>query len=492
MKLKRLLCAASCAAFCLSLAGCVISAPQTVLTVDGEAIPAGLYLSYQYSAYTEAASQLSSNETLEDATIDDVPADEWVHNRTIELIRQHVYVERAFEEQGLTIPEAEAASAQSTADQYYDENEDLIAANGIGKESYRTFYMSQVKYNALLQAYLEEHRSEVTVDEAKGYMDTTYAHIMQLTLPSTDASYQLLDEDAAAALMEAANNAIAQMEDEGATLDEVADDVLQEVLPLSGREYTDSSVSEYLSERYVSENSTLYGNDFSLAMLAAEVGSCGLYTASTSPLLYEKLPNYETDQQFEEEHFAAMADEINARAFEEEVDEKAGALSLEEDAAAVRTYSVYNIKTEVRAPPHRRGAVSYPACSRKRGFYADIVYHRPGRHTAWGGRARLCRKRAHSGAHAAAGAAPHRGHGPLARHGGAAFAGPAHHAAGRADDRHYFIRPACPPHHWHPVPFCTKRCRHVRRAAARRGRSAGLQCKGRPAVCVLQTGVLPL
>ena len=111
MKLKRLLCAASCAAFCLSLAGCVISAPQTVLTVNGEAIPAGLYLSYQYSAYTEAASQLSSNETLEDATIDGVPADEWVHNRTIELIRQHVYVERAFEEQGLTIPEAEAASA---------------------------------------------------------------------------------------------------------------------------------------------------------------------------------------------------------------------------------------------------------------------------------------------------------------------------------------------------------------------------------------------
>ena len=102
-----------------------------------------------------------------------MPADEWVHNRTIELIRQHVYVERAFEEQGLTIPEAEAASAQSTADQYYDENEDLIAANGIGKESYRTFYMSQVKYNALLQAYLEEHRSEVTVDEAKEYSEAS-------------------------------------------------------------------------------------------------------------------------------------------------------------------------------------------------------------------------------------------------------------------------------------------------------------------------------
>ena len=64
MKLKRLLCAAASAVFCLSLAGCVISAPQTVLTVDGEPIPAGLYLSYQYCAYAEAASKLSSNEEL--------------------------------------------------------------------------------------------------------------------------------------------------------------------------------------------------------------------------------------------------------------------------------------------------------------------------------------------------------------------------------------------------------------------------------------------
>ena len=188
MKLKRLLCAAASAVFCLSLAGCVISAPQTVLTVDGEPIPAGLYLSYQYSAYAEAASQLSSNEELEDATIEDVPADEWVHTRTIELIRRHVYVERAFEAQGLSIPEDEAASAQSAADQYYEANEELIAANGIGKESYRIFYMNQVKYSALLEAYLEEHRSDVQLDEAKEYMDSTYAHIYQLALPSTDTS----------------------------------------------------------------------------------------------------------------------------------------------------------------------------------------------------------------------------------------------------------------------------------------------------------------
>ncbi len=347
MKRKLILCVALCAALCLSLAGCVIRAPQTVLTVDGEDIPAGLYLSYQYSAYTEATSQLSSNADLSEETIDDVPADEWIHTRTLELIRQHVYVEQAFAEQGLSLSDEELSSAQSAADQYYDENQELIAANGIGKESYRTFYLNQVKHNALLQAYLESHREDVTLQQAQEYMNTTYAHILQLVLPATDTSYQLLDADASAALMEAANEAIAQMEDGSATLDEVADEVLQEVLPLSGREYTDSSVSEYLSERYVSEESTMYGKDFSLAMLSAQVGDCGLYTASTSPLLYEKLPNYETDEEFETEHFDSIADEINTKAFEEEVKQLSEALSLEENASAVHTYSISNIKTEV-------------------------------------------------------------------------------------------------------------------------------------------------
>lgn len=347
LKRNQLLCAALCAVFCLSLAGCVIRAPQTVLTVDGQEIPAGLYLSYQYSAYTEATAQLSSNADLSEETIDDVPAQEWIHTRTLELIRQHVYVEQEFARQGLSLSDEELDSAQSAADAYYDENQELIAANGIGKESYRTFYMNQVKHNALLQAYVEAHREDVTLQQAEEYMDINYAHVLQLVLPATDTSYQLLDADASAALMEAANAAIAQMEDEGATLDEVADEVLQEVLPLSGREYTDTSVSEYLSDSYVSEESSTYGKDFSLAMLAAQVGDCGLYTASVSPLLYEKLPNYESDEDFEAQHFDVIADEINTKAFEEEMEQVSSSFSLEEDASAVRTYSVANIKTEV-------------------------------------------------------------------------------------------------------------------------------------------------
>ncbi len=99
-----------------------------------------------------------------------------------------------------------------------------------------------------------------------------------------------------------------------------------------------------------------------------------------------------------------MADEINARAFEEEVTKRPGPFPWRKTPLPCAPIPcIISRQCEPARPAASAGPVSYPACSRKRGFYADIVYHRPGRHTAWGGRARLCRKRAHSGAHAAAG-----------------------------------------------------------------------------------------
>lgn len=62
----------------------------------------------------------------------------------------------------------------------------------------------------------------------------------------------------------------------------------------------------------------------------------------------------------------------------------------------------------------------------------------------------------------------------------------------RADDGHYPVRFARTPHYRHTVPFRTKRCRHVPRASPRRRRGAGLQRKGRAALCLLQRDMLPL
>ena len=56
MKLKKFTGLLLCAALALSMAACKFTTPAVVMTVEGEDIPAGLYLMYQYQAYSSAKS----------------------------------------------------------------------------------------------------------------------------------------------------------------------------------------------------------------------------------------------------------------------------------------------------------------------------------------------------------------------------------------------------------------------------------------------------
>ena len=58
MKLKKFTGLLLCAALALSMAACKFTTPAVVMTVEGEDIPAGLYLMYQYQAYSSAKSKL--------------------------------------------------------------------------------------------------------------------------------------------------------------------------------------------------------------------------------------------------------------------------------------------------------------------------------------------------------------------------------------------------------------------------------------------------
>ena len=126
-KLPALLCAL---ALILSLAGCVISTPDTVGTIGDMEITSGLYLLAQYNAYQSAANLASSDqdaanvksflkETIttdpdsgETATVSDYVADQTQKN--LEL---YAAVESRFDELGGQLTEAEESQADSYASQ---------------------------------------------------------------------------------------------------------------------------------------------------------------------------------------------------------------------------------------------------------------------------------------------------------------------------------------------------------------------------------------
>ena len=99
MKLKKFTGLLLCAALALSMAACKFTTPAVVMTVEGEDIPAGLYLMYQYQAYSSAKSKLEDKSAkVLKSEIEGVKAEEWIHNETVASAKRYVWVEKAFAE----------------------------------------------------------------------------------------------------------------------------------------------------------------------------------------------------------------------------------------------------------------------------------------------------------------------------------------------------------------------------------------------------------
>ena len=151
MKLKKFTGLLLCAALALSMAACKFTTPAVVMTVEGEDIPAGLYLMYQYQAYSGAKSKLEDKSAkVLKSEIEGVKAEEWIHNETVASAKRYVWVEKAFAEAGLTFTEEEQASIDSQLDTIWANNEALLAANGIGRENYRRYNECEAKNEQLL------------------------------------------------------------------------------------------------------------------------------------------------------------------------------------------------------------------------------------------------------------------------------------------------------------------------------------------------------
>ena len=196
MKLKKFTGLLLCAALALSMVACKFTTPAVVMTVEGEDIPAGLYLMYQYQAYSSAKSKLEDKSAkVLKSEIEGVKAEDWIHNETVASAKSYVWVEKAFAEAGLTFTEEEQASIDSQLDTIWANNEALLAANGIGRENYRRFYECEAKYEKLLAEYQDGESDKITDAEAKKYMDETYSRIQTLVLPTTDADSAALPDE---------------------------------------------------------------------------------------------------------------------------------------------------------------------------------------------------------------------------------------------------------------------------------------------------------
>ncbi len=344
MKMKKIIGMLLSAVLAVSMSACTFSTPSVVMTVEGEEIPAGLYLMYQYQAYTQASSQVDDPAvpTLKN-TIEGKKAEEWIHEQTVEGIKRCIWTEKAFAEKYGEMTPEETAAMEQQIDSIWQANSKQFEVNGIGRESYTRFFKANMQYERMMYEDLFENEASVSLEEGKKYMNEHYTRVQMLLLPIGSDDGVVLEGDALEEVKTLAQQLVEKL-NQGGNFDELGKETLQKACEISGRAYTEELLEAFLSKGFVSEGSREYPKEVVEKALASQEGQADVYYSSNVPMVYQRIANFADDAEYEKEFKKAIESEIVTGRFADAVKENTASYEVVEDAAAVKTYAPSKIK----------------------------------------------------------------------------------------------------------------------------------------------------
>lgn len=205
MNIKKL--AAAVSALCIgvmSLAGCGAKAPQIAASYNGGEIPAGVYITHQINAVNDAYNKLNNPyltpEGMLSAEIDGVPAEQWINNRTAELVKSYAAVETEAARLGVSLDADTAQLLEQQVDATWEADGDMMASLGVSAESAKLVAKNNQLANIVFQMiYGKGGEKAVSDEELKSYFTENYARSMMVILSLKDMNTGLaLDDEKAA------------------------------------------------------------------------------------------------------------------------------------------------------------------------------------------------------------------------------------------------------------------------------------------------------
>ena len=218
-KLLALVCAL---ALVVSLAGCVISTPDTVGSLGDYEISSGLYLLAQYDAYQKAADLASSDQdaanvkaflkqtiTVDSDSGETATVSDYVARKTLENLQTYAATELRFDELGGQLTAEEEQQADSYAQQLMDQYGDTYKANGIGLETVQHFERILLKSNDLLTlVYGNGGETPVSDADLTEHLENNMVELAYYVVPLYNTStYAFADDDQKAQMLTLAQQA---------------------------------------------------------------------------------------------------------------------------------------------------------------------------------------------------------------------------------------------------------------------------------------------
>ena len=267
-KLLALVCAL---ALVVSLAGCVISTPDTVGSLGDYEISSGLYLLAQYDAYQKAADLASSDQdaanvkaflkqtiTVDSDSGETATVSDYVARKTLENLQTYAAIELRFDELGGQLTAEEEQQADSYAQQLMDQYGDTYKANGIGLNTVQRFERILIKSTDLLElVYGVDGETPVSDADLTSHLENNMYELAYYTIPLYNTStYASADEDQTSEMLDLVQDAVDQTNAYAASLTGLSDSDFSSAL----LGYFSSVVTSALPEVYAVLGST-YSSD---------------------------------------------------------------------------------------------------------------------------------------------------------------------------------------------------------------------------------------
>lgn len=170
-------------AICVSATSC--GDTSWVVQVDGEKLPAGLYLLNQSSAIQMATTEDGYDDSLEDKwdnVLEDKSLKDWVNDEAKKLTVRYVQIDKLFEEKGFTLTEEDNASIESNVEYMWQYMSEYYEQMGISKDSYtKAMEYSMKEEDLFLDMYGTEGEKAVSDDEIKTYYGENYLKVNVVT-----------------------------------------------------------------------------------------------------------------------------------------------------------------------------------------------------------------------------------------------------------------------------------------------------------------------
>lgn len=226
-----------CAAMTAAAGSCALSQTYPV-TIDGEALRAGVYIYRQTDSVADAVSKLNEEQPDLDTsadgfsylnqTVEGVKFEDYVNNKTLDRCREYVAVERLFDSKGLTLTaeelsdiDAQVKQVWTVPDQYYAMYGmtriwgEYYGNLGVGQESFRDIEIEEKKKDKLFDfLYGDEGEFKATEDEINEALKTDYSMVnyIEYTLENGDGAQSYADKITAGSTFEQVYQELKQAE----------------------------------------------------------------------------------------------------------------------------------------------------------------------------------------------------------------------------------------------------------------------------------------